>query len=199
MFRLRSGKDADHVIGVQVNRVGIRRCAIAAAPAHNLPRPGPEEVFPRHRGEGRLDPRVPDATGCYDLLCKGAPDDFQFGLAIHLGCMAGEPVEAQNNMADASVPAHGQVMALPRGFGSILKTGLAGRTATPSLAALLMSRRSGARCASGPTGPARGVFDKFDEEIAKLAAELKQRRRCGRHPRTRLAASCSLSPISRAG
>src|SRR5438067_13751165 len=40
-------------------------------------------------------------------------DDFQFGLAIHLGCMAGEPVEAQNNMADASVPAHGQVMALP--------------------------------------------------------------------------------------
>jgi hypothetical protein len=37
------------------------------------------------------------------LLCKGAPDDFQFGLAIHLGCMAGEPVDAQNNMAGASV------------------------------------------------------------------------------------------------
>ena len=61
-------QDADQVIGVQVNRVGIRRCAIAAAPAHNLPRPGPEEVFPRHRGEGRLDPRVPDATGYHDLL-----------------------------------------------------------------------------------------------------------------------------------
>jgi hypothetical protein len=30
------------------------------------------------------------------LLCKGAPDDFQFGLALHLGCMSREPVEAQN-------------------------------------------------------------------------------------------------------
>ena len=59
-------QDADHVIGVQVNWVGIRRCAIAAAPAHNLPRPGPEEVFPRHR-EGRLDPRVPDATATSQL------------------------------------------------------------------------------------------------------------------------------------
>jgi len=101
-------QDADHVIGVQVNRVRIRRRAITAAPAHNLPRPGPEEVFPRHRGEGRLDPRVPDATGCHDLLCKGAPDDFQFGLAIHLGCMEGEPVEAQNNMAGASVRGQGE-------------------------------------------------------------------------------------------
>jgi hypothetical protein len=32
----------------------------------DLPRPGPEEVFPRHRGEGRLDPRVPDAK-CHFL------------------------------------------------------------------------------------------------------------------------------------
>ena len=95
-------QDADHVVGVQVNRVGIRRRAITAAPAHDLPRPGPEEVFPRHRGEGRLDPRVPDATGCHDLLRKGAPDDFQFGLVIHLGCMAGEPIEAQNNMTGPS-------------------------------------------------------------------------------------------------
>ena len=55
-------QDADHVVGVQVNRVGIRRRATTAAPAH--------------------DPRVPDATGCHDLLRKGAPDDFQFGLAI---------------------------------------------------------------------------------------------------------------------
>ena len=47
-------------------------------------------------------------TGCHDLLCKGAPDDFQFGLAIHLGCMAGEPVEAQNNMAGASVRGQGE-------------------------------------------------------------------------------------------
>ena len=36
-------------------------------------------------------------------FAKARPDDFQFGLAIHLGCMAGEPVEAQNNMAGASV------------------------------------------------------------------------------------------------
>jgi hypothetical protein len=71
------------------------------APAHDLPGPGPEEVFPRHRGEGCLDPRVADATGCHNLLRKGAPDDFQFGFAIHLDCMAGDPVDAQNNMAGA--------------------------------------------------------------------------------------------------
>jgi hypothetical protein len=29
-------QDADHVVGVQVNRVGIRRRAITAAPAHDL-------------------------------------------------------------------------------------------------------------------------------------------------------------------
>jgi hypothetical protein len=62
--------DADRLVGVQVNRVGIRRRAITAAPAHDLPRPGPEEVFPRYRGEGRLDPRVPDATGRRDLLSQ---------------------------------------------------------------------------------------------------------------------------------
>jgi hypothetical protein len=47
------------------------------------------------------------------LLRKGAPDNLQSGLAIHLGCMAGEPVEAQNSMAGASVRAQGQVMELP--------------------------------------------------------------------------------------
>ena len=109
-------QDADHVVGVQVNRVGIRRRAITATPAHDLPRPGPQKVFPRDHGEGRLDPRVPDATGCHDLLCKGAPDDFQFGLAIHLGCVAGEPVEAQNNMAGASVRGQERVMELLPGL-----------------------------------------------------------------------------------
>jgi hypothetical protein len=53
-------QDADHVVGVQVNRVGIRRRAITATPAHDLPRPGPQKVFPRDHGEGRLDPRVPE-------------------------------------------------------------------------------------------------------------------------------------------
>src|SRR5271165_292372 len=53
-----------------------QRRAITVAPAHDLSRPGSEEVLPRHRGEGRLDPRVPEATGCCDLFHKGAPDDF---------------------------------------------------------------------------------------------------------------------------
>ena len=119
-------QDADHVVAVQLNRVGIRRSAITAAPAHDLPGPGPEEVFPRHRGEGCLDPRVADATGCHNLLRKGASDNFQFGLAIHLGCMASEPAKAQNNMAGASVPGKERVIALRRGFSSISKTGLRG-------------------------------------------------------------------------
>jgi hypothetical protein len=40
--------------------------------------------------------------------------------------MAGEPVEAQNNMAGASVRGKERVMALRRGFSSIFKTGLHG-------------------------------------------------------------------------
>ena len=54
-------QDADHVVGVQVNRVGIRRHTIPAAPAHDVPGAGSEEVLPRHRGEGRLDLRISDA------------------------------------------------------------------------------------------------------------------------------------------
>src|ERR1700736_4185419 len=101
-----------------------------ARPAENefpgLKRPGPEEVFPRHRGEGRLDPRVPDATGWHYLLCKGAPDDFQFGLAIHLGSC-----RVSRSRPRITWPVHRfagkeRVMALRRGFSSILKTGLRG-------------------------------------------------------------------------
>ena len=78
-------QDADHVVGVQVNRVGIRRRTITAAPAHDVPGAGSEEVLPRHRGEGRLDLRISDAGGRRDLLRIGPPDDLQFALAIHLG------------------------------------------------------------------------------------------------------------------
>jgi hypothetical protein len=78
-------QDADHVVGVQVNRVGIRRRTITAAPAHDVPGAGSEEVLPRHRGEGRLDLRISDAGGRRDLLRIDPPDDLQFALAIHLG------------------------------------------------------------------------------------------------------------------
>jgi hypothetical protein len=50
------------------------------------------------------------------MTWKGPPDDFQFGLAIHLGCMAGESVEAQNNMIGASFPGQERVMELPPGL-----------------------------------------------------------------------------------
>src|ERR1700730_12763327 len=78
-------QDADHVVGVQVNRVGIRRRTITAAPAHDVPGAGSEEVLPSHRGEGRLDSRISDAGGRRDLLRIGPPDDLRFALAIHLG------------------------------------------------------------------------------------------------------------------
>jgi hypothetical protein len=74
--------DADRLVGVQVNRVGIRRRAITAAPAHDLPRPGPEKVFPRYRGEGRLDPRVPDATGPWEWDLKRRLRGVEFPVAL---------------------------------------------------------------------------------------------------------------------
>jgi hypothetical protein len=46
------------------------RDAITAAPAHNLPRPGPEEVFPRHRGEGRLDPGCVISPGAASISAR---------------------------------------------------------------------------------------------------------------------------------
>jgi hypothetical protein len=49
------------------------------------------KVFPRDDGERRLDPRVADATSRRDPLRKGAPDDFRFGLAIHLGAERRQP------------------------------------------------------------------------------------------------------------
>jgi len=82
--------DADHVIGVQVNRVGARRGTITAAPAHDLPGARSEKVLPCNRGEGGLDPRISDAGGRRDLLRIGPPDDLQFALAIHLGRSGGE-------------------------------------------------------------------------------------------------------------
>ena len=51
--------------------------------------------FPRHRGEGCLDPRVAAAAACHNLLRKGAPDNFQFGLAIHLGLPLGERIRSE--------------------------------------------------------------------------------------------------------
>src|SRR6202048_4634889 len=78
-------RDADHVVGVQVNRIGIRRRTITAAPAHDVPGAGAEEVPPRHRGAARLDWRISAAGGRRDLLRIGPPDDLQFALAIHLG------------------------------------------------------------------------------------------------------------------
>ena len=85
VVQVRLRQDADHVVGVQVNRVGIRRRTITAAPAHDVPGAGSEEVLPRHRGEGRLDLRISDAGCRRDLLRIGPPDDLQFALAIHLG------------------------------------------------------------------------------------------------------------------
>src|SRR6202030_3653626 len=86
-------QDAEHVVGVQVNRVGIRRRTIPAAPAHDVPGAGSEEVLPRHRGEGRLELRISDADDRRDLLPIGPPDDLQFALAIFaLRLLAGEAI-----------------------------------------------------------------------------------------------------------
>src|SRR6202035_3094383 len=66
---------------------------ITAAPAHDVPGAGSEEVLPRHRGEGRLDLWISDAGGRRDLLPIGPPDDLQFALAIpSWPHMAGEAI-----------------------------------------------------------------------------------------------------------
>ena len=81
--------EADHVIGVQLNRVRVRRGTITAAPAHDLPGSRSEKVLPCNRGEGGLDPRISDAAGRRDLPRIGPPDDLQFVLAIRLGRIRG--------------------------------------------------------------------------------------------------------------
>ena len=82
-----------HVVGVQVNRVGIRRRTITAAPAHDVPGAGSEEVLPA--APRRRPLRLADLQhrGRRELLPRGPPDDLQFALAIHLDrIMAGEAI-----------------------------------------------------------------------------------------------------------
>jgi hypothetical protein len=109
--------DADRLVGVQVNRVGIRRRAITAAPAHDLPRPGPEKVFPPTAAKaastrGFLTP--PAAVTCF---AKASRMIFQFGLAIHLGLhMAGEPVGPRIAWPAQRFAGKERVMELPPGL-----------------------------------------------------------------------------------
>jgi hypothetical protein len=112
---------------VQVNRVRIRRRAITAAAAHNLPRPGPEEVFPRHRGEGRLARGflMPQAAmTCFakarrTIFSSGSRSIWAAWLVSRSGPRITWPV---HRFAGKE-----RVMALRRGFSSILKTGCAAR------------------------------------------------------------------------
>jgi hypothetical protein len=61
-------QDADHVVGVQVNRVAIRRRTITAARAHDLPGARSEEVLPRDRAKAasiRGSPTPAAAVTCF--------------------------------------------------------------------------------------------------------------------------------------
>jgi hypothetical protein len=69
---------------------------------------------------GVRDPRVEAAFAAVAREDFLGPGPWQ----IHLGCMAGEPVDAQNNMTGASFRGQERVVECRRGFGSILKTGL---------------------------------------------------------------------------
>src|SRR6516164_516983 len=81
-------QDPDHVVEVEVSRIGARRRDIVALPSplpsDDRPRSGTEEILPVHFGKSRLDPRIGDSCRSSDLLRIGAPYQVELLFPIHL-------------------------------------------------------------------------------------------------------------------
>jgi hypothetical protein len=77
-------QDPDHVVEVEVSRVGTRCREIVAPISDDQPRPGIEKILAAQFGKGGLDARVGDPRRGYDLLRVSAPHQAEFRFPIHL-------------------------------------------------------------------------------------------------------------------
>ena len=78
-------QNADQVIGVEINRIRIRRGHIVAAaePADDLPWRRTEKVFPARRTERCAQAVVVDHCGRQDLPRIRRANDVEFALPVH--------------------------------------------------------------------------------------------------------------------
>ena len=77
------GHNADEIVSIQINRIGVRRQDIFPEPAHDRPRTVPEKVLTGYRAEGGIKTRIVDACGRQNLPGVGRADDAEFALPVH--------------------------------------------------------------------------------------------------------------------
>jgi hypothetical protein len=80
------GQNADEIVGLQINRIGIGRRDVIPIPepAHDRPRTRPEKILAADGAERGVEARIIDnARAGQNLFGVGRPDDFEFGLAVH--------------------------------------------------------------------------------------------------------------------
>src|SRR5260370_37211717 len=77
-------QNADEIVGVEINRIGVGRRDVIPEPAHDRPRTRPEKILAADGAARGLQTRITDdARGGHNLCGVGRPDDFEFGLAVH--------------------------------------------------------------------------------------------------------------------
>ena len=78
------GQNADEIVGVEINRIGIGRRDVASGPSQHPPGTIPEKVLAPRCAERRLETRiVRHAGGCEYLFGVGRPDNVEFALPVH--------------------------------------------------------------------------------------------------------------------
>src|SRR5260370_3397618 len=78
------GQNANEIIGVQVNRIGVGRRYVVPEPSEDEPWTRSEKVLPARRAERCLETRiVHDPRGGQNLFGVGRPNDAEFALPVH--------------------------------------------------------------------------------------------------------------------
>jgi hypothetical protein len=77
--------DADQIVGVEIDRIGVGRRNVRASlePAQDRPWPGPEKILAVDSCERGLKPDVVDLRERQNLPGVGRPDDGEFVLPVH--------------------------------------------------------------------------------------------------------------------
>src|SRR6476646_1985609 len=87
------GQNADDIIGIQIDGIGVGGEDVFPEPTEDRPWTGPQKVFTARCAERRFETRVVDACGSQDLPGIGRPDYFEFALPVHLSSRAASMLE----------------------------------------------------------------------------------------------------------
>jgi len=78
------GQNADEIISVQINRIGVGRRAVLPEPSEHEPRTGSEKVLPARCAQRRFETRIANhPRSGQNLFGVGRSDDAEFSLPVH--------------------------------------------------------------------------------------------------------------------